>query len=325
MNRRELLKLAMAATATPLLVGAARREEIPRRKLGRTGETVTIIGLGGFHVGKQKTEDESVSLIRAAIDGGITFLDNCWDYNDGQSEVRMGKALRDGYRQKVFLMTKIDGRDHASAARQIDESLRRLGTDRLDLLQMHEVIRPDDPERIFAKGGALEAVLAARQAGKVRFVGFTGHKSPAIHKHMIETADAHGFTWDTVQMPLNVMDAHRDSFEKVVLPLALARGMGIIGMKPMGDPFILDSKTVTPAECLQYTMSLPVSVCVTGIDSPAVLEQDLRVARGFAPLSEAKAKAILAKTAAAAASGEFEKYKHTHHFDGTVQHPEWLG
>jgi aryl-alcohol dehydrogenase-like predicted oxidoreductase len=188
--------------------------EVPRRRLGHTGEMVSMVGLGGYHVVQPDLDEaESVRIVRAALDRGINFLDNCSDYNGGQSEVRMGKALRDGYRQRAFLMTKIDGRDQNTATRQIEESLRRLNTDHIDLLQFHEVIRMDDPDRIFAAGGAMEAALQARKAGKIRYIGFTGHKSPAIHLKTLAAAESHQFRFDTVQMPSNVMDAHYDSFE----------------------------------------------------------------------------------------------------------------
>jgi predicted aldo/keto reductase-like oxidoreductase len=263
--------------------------------------------------------------MRTGIDEGINFLDNCWDYNGGESEIRMGKALRDGYRQKAFLMTKIDGRNKATAETQINESLRRLQTDRIDLLQFHEVIRDTDPDRIFAKGGAIEAVTEAQKAGKVRFIGFTGHKSPDVHLRMLEAASKHSFTFDAVQMPLNVMDAHVNSFEKKVLPVLTKGGVGVLGMKPMGDPFILRSKTVTPIECLHYAMNLPTSVVITGCDSLPILQQALDTARSFQPMKSSQVAALLAKTAKAAESGEFELYKTTHHFDGTVANPQWLG
>ena len=230
---------------------------IPYRTLGRTGERVSALGLGGYHLGKPYLEEsESIRIIRTAIDNGITFLDNSWDYYDGQSELRMGKALRDGYRQRAFLMTKIDGRDRPTAARQIDESLRRLQTDRVDLLQHHEIIRMDDADRIFAAGGAMEAVLEAKHAGKVRYIGFTGHKSPEIHLKTLATGASHRFRFDTVQMPLNLMDAHYQSFEKKVLPLLVKQEIGVLGMKSMGDAVILESKAATPTECLHYAMNL---------------------------------------------------------------------
>jgi len=301
------------------------RNGIPYRRLGRTGEMVSLIGVGGYHLGRQADEQETIRIVRTAIDNGINFLDNCWDYNGGASELRMGQALRDGYRDKAFLMTKIDGRNEETAARQIDESLRRLQTDRIDLMQFHEVIRMTDPERVFGTDGAVEAVMAARQAGKIRYVGFTGHKSPVIHLRMLEAARAQGFRFDAVQMPLNVMDAHYDSFAKQVVPVLVEQGIGVLGMKPLGDPFVLLSGTVTAVECLHYAMSLPTSVVITGCDSLVVLEQALHAARSFRPLSEAAVAAVLGRTAQAARDGKYELYKTTHHFDGTYQNPQWLG
>jgi predicted aldo/keto reductase-like oxidoreductase len=301
------------------------RNGIPYRTLGRTKEKVSLIGLGGYHLGKQADPQESIRIIRTSLDEGINFLDNCWDYNGGESEIRMGNALRDGYRQKAFLMSKIDGRTKAAAASQISESLRRLQTDRIDLLQFHEVIRDTDPDRIFAAGGALEAVSEAQKAGKVRFIGFTGHKSPDIHLKMLAAASKHDFTFDTVQMPLNVMDAHFDSFEKRVLPVLLKNDIGVLGMKPMGDHVILESKTATPVECLHYAMNLPASVVITGCDSLPILQQALDAARSFHPLDSSQVAALLAKTAKAAEAGQFELYKTSHQFDGTYANPQWLG
>lgn len=300
--------------------------KIPMRTLGRTGERVSAIGLGGFHLGTPElSEVESVRIIRAAIDAGINFLDNSWDYNGGMSEIRMGKALRDGYRERAFLMTKIDGQTRTAAAQQIAESLRRLQTDVIDLLQFHEIIRMEDPDRIFAEGGAIEAALEAKDAGSVRYIGFTGHKSPAIHLRMLETASEHGFRFDTVQMPLNVMDAHFESFEKKVLPVLVKKGIGVLGMKPLGDRQIPASKTVTPVECLHYAMNLPTSVVITGCDSMEILDQALHAARSFRPMTPEGVKALLAKTTSAAQAGAFERYKTTHDFDSTVAHPQWLG
>jgi uncharacterized protein len=301
------------------------RNSIPYRRLGRTGEMVSLVGLGGYHLGRQADEQESIRIVRMALDNGINFLDNCWDYNGGASEIRMGKALRDGYRDRAFLMTKIDGRTKASAAQQIDESLRRLETDRIDLLQFHEVIRMTDPDRIFAAGGAMDAVLAAQRAGKIRYIGFTGHKSPAIHLHMLATALANGFGFAAVQMPLNVMDVHYDSFAKHVVPVLVQQDIGVLGMKPMGDPFVLVSGTVTAIECLHYPMNLPTSVVITGCDSVPVLEQALHAARTFRPLSPAEVEVLRQRTASAARDGKYELYKTTHHFDGTYQNPQWLG
>jgi aryl-alcohol dehydrogenase-like predicted oxidoreductase len=274
-NRRDFLK---AAVATGVLAGtlpgwAVEIESgVPHRKLGRTGEKVSAIGLGGYHIGVPTDEQEGIRLIRSAIDRGITFMDNCWDYHNGGSEARMGKALRDGYRQKVFLMTKIDGQTKTSAAQQIDESLKRLQTDRIDLMQFHEVIRMGDPDRIFAEGGGMEAALEARKAGKIRFIGFTGHKDPQIHLRMLEVARAHKFRFDAVQMPLNVMDAHFRSFEHQVLPELVREDIGVLGMKSMGSGVILQSKTVQPIECLHYAMNLPTSTVITGIDRMELLD-----------------------------------------------------
>src|SRR5216684_3606145 len=252
MDRRSFLKRAAATTVvTSLKKNFARAADtpIPSRTLGRSGEKVSIVGLGGYHIGMQSDEQESIRIIRTALDSGLNFLDNCWDYNNGQSEIRMGKALRDGYRQKAFLMTKIDGQTKKAAAQQLNESLGRLQTDHIDLLQFHEVIRESDPARIFRAGGGMEAVLKAKKEGTIRYIGFTGHKSPDIHLKMLETGFARQFTFDAVQMPLNVMDAHYNSFEKKVLPVLLKYRIGVLGMKPMGDHFVLDSKTVTSVEC----------------------------------------------------------------------------
>ena len=328
MNRRRFLQTtAVAALVTSFDNDPARAEagSIPKRTLGRTGEKVSMIGLGGYHLGMQKDEQESIRIMRAGIDAGINFLDNSWDYNDGQSEIRMGKALRDGYRQKAFLMTKIDGRTKKAASDQLEESLRRLQTDHVDLLQFHEVIRDTDATRVFAEGGGMEAVLDAKKQGKLRYIGFTGHKNPDIHLKMLETAFAHGFTFDTVQMPLNVMDAHYESFEKKVLPVLVKHQIGVLGMKPMGDKLILNSKTATPVECLHYAMNLPTSVVITGCDSMEILEQALDAARSFKAMGSTEVSALLGKTATAAAKGEFERYKTSHDFDSTVQNPQWLG
>jgi predicted aldo/keto reductase-like oxidoreductase len=328
-SRRGFLGLAAASI---LFAGAEQhpapsesKNGIPYRTLGRTREKVSLVGLGGYHLGKQADPQESIRIIRSGLDEGINFLDNCWDYNGGESEIRMGNALRDGYRQKAFLMSKIDGRTKAAATSQINESLRRLQTDRIDLLQFHEVIRDTDPDRIFGQDGALQAVREAQKAGKIRYIGFTGHKSPDIHLHMLATASKHGFTFDAVQMPLNVMDAHYDSFEKKVLPVLLKDDIGVLGMKPMGDHFILESKTATAVECLHYAMNLPTSVVITGCDSLPILEQALQAARSFHPLDSSQLAALLARTAQAAEAGQFELYKTSHHFDGTYANPQWLG
>jgi aryl-alcohol dehydrogenase-like predicted oxidoreductase len=300
--------------------------QMPTRTLGRTGVRVSLIGLGGWHLGfKYIDEQLSIRIIRTAIDNGINFMDNCWDYNDGASEIRMGKALRYGYRERVFLMTKIDGRTKEEATKQLDESLRRMQTDHIDLVQHHEILRFEDPNRIFDEQGANAALLEARDAGKIRFIGFTGHKDPRIHLYMLEVAEENGFRFDTVQMPLNVMDAHYRSFEKLVLPDLVQQNIGVLAMKTLANGTILESKTVTAIECLQYAMNLPTSVVITGCESMENLEQALTAARTFKPMTKEQVNALLAKTAKAAARGEFELFKTTSIYDGTASHPEWLG
>lgn len=326
MTRREFLEATLALMAAPAVASASPAPgPVPRRRLGRTGVEVSMVGLGGAHLGSQATDAESIRIIRSGLDAGIDFLDNCWDYHDGRSELRMGKALRDGYRARAFLMTKIDGRDSRTATAQLEESLRRLQTDHLDLLQLHEIIREDDPDRAFAPGGAIEAMLAAKQAGKTRLLGFTGHKAPAYHLKMLEAAKAHGVRFDAVQLPLNVLDAHYDSFEKQVLPVLVRDGVAVLGMKPLAARLILESGAATAPECLRYAMSLPTSVVITGVDSMARLDQALRVVRDFRPYPEAEIGALLRRTAGAASGGRWEKYKTSALFDGTARHPEWLG
>ena len=328
-TRRDFLGMAVAATcaagAEKLAWAVDTKTGMTYRTLGRTGEKVSMMGLGGYHIGNQKDEQESIRIIRAAIDNGVNFLDNCWDYNGGESEVRMGKALRDGYRQRAFLMTKIDGRTRKAATQQLEESLRRLQTDHIDLLQFHEIIRMEDPERVFAAGNGMEAVVEAQKAGKVRYIGFTGHKSPDMHLKMLETADAHHFHFDAVQMPLNVMDAHYNSFGKKVLPVLVKKEIGVLGMKPMGSGMILRSNVVQPVECLHYAMNLPTSVVITGCDSLEILESSLQAARSFRPLGDSEVAALLAKTVETARDGKYEGYKTTNNFDGTVHNPQWLG
>jgi predicted aldo/keto reductase-like oxidoreductase len=296
------------------------------RTLGKTGERVSAIGIGGWHLGLPHVDEQlGFRIVRSAIDRGVNFMDNSWDYNEGASEIRMGRALRDGYRNKAFLMTKIDGRSKREAMRQLNESLRRLQTDRIDLVQHHEVIRFDDPHRIFDAEGANAALLEARKAGKVRYIGFTGHKDPRIHLHMLEVAKENGFSFDTVQMPLNVMDAHYRSFEKLVLPELVKHNIGVLGMKSMANGIILKSGTVTPVECLHYALSLPTSVVITGCDSIELLDQALDAVRTFRPMTVPQREALLSRTRAAAARGEFEPFKTSSIFDSTATHPNWLG
>ena len=295
------------------------------RLLGRTGKRVSAIGLGGWHLGLGHVDEAlAIRLVRAAIDRGIDFMDNSWDYNDGASEERMGKALRDGYRERVVLMTKIDGRSAKEAGRQLEESLRRLQTDHIDLVQHHEVIRFDDADRMFDPEGAQTALLEAQRAGKIHWIGFTGHKDPQIHLHTLEVAERNGFTFDTVQMPLNVMDAHYRSFEKLVLPELVRRGTGVLGMKSMGNGRILQAGVATAMECLRYALSLPTSVVITGIASMEILDQAVEAATS-PPLSPEEIRALLDRTAAAAGTGRFELFKTTSLFDSTAQHADWLG
>jgi aryl-alcohol dehydrogenase-like predicted oxidoreductase len=306
LTRREFLRLSIAAGLLLSAGGpgwaADNKGQIPYRILGRTGEKVSAIGVGGYHIGAPKDEQLGIRIIRTAIDNGINFMDNSWDYHDGGSEIRMGKALRDGYREKAFLMTKIDGRTKKSAAQQIDESLKRLQTDHVDLMQFHEIIRMEDPDRIFAEGGALEAMQEAKKAGKVRYIGFTGHKDPQIHLRMLEVAAAHQFRFDTVQMPLNVMDAHFRSFQHKVLPELMKQEIGV-----------------------HYAMSLPTSCVITGMDKMEILEQGLEAARTFKALTPEEVASLLGRTAQAAASGKFELFKTETRFDATAKNPQWLG
>lgn len=295
------------------------------RILGSTGERVSAIGLGGWHIGLKYVDEElGIRIVHAAIDRGITFMDNSWDYNGGVSEIRMGKALR-GYRDKVFLMTKTDGRSQKEAAKQLDESLQRLQVDYIDLVQHHEIIRYEDPHRVFDEEGANAAFIEARAAGKIRYIGFTGHKDPHIHLHMLQVASERGFKFDTVQMPLNVMDAHYRSFAKLVLPELVKQNIGVLGMKSFANGILLKSNTVTPIECLHYVLNLPTSVVVTGIDSMEILDQAIEAVQTFQPMDEQQVRVILAKTAQAAASGEFEPFKTSSIFDSTAQNPDWLG
>ena len=336
MQRRDFLKsaaLAGVAAAAPNVHAEAQvaatelppAGEMTYRQLGRTGEKVSVLGLGGYHIGVQHDPAESVRLIRTAIDHGVNFMDNSWDYNDGASEERMGAALKDGYRNKVLLMTKIDGRSRQSFDSQLEQSLRRLEVDHIDLMQFHEIIRMEDPDRIFAPGGAMEGAMAAKQAGKIRYIGFTGHKDPIVHLRMLEVAKQHGFNFDTLQMPVNVMDAHFRSFGKNVIPVANEQGIGVLAMKTLAGRAILASKTATAVECIRYAMSQPVSVVITGMDSMAILQQGLSIAANFKPMSQTEMTSLLARTKDAAMTGQYEAFKTTSRVDGTARNPDWLG
>jgi aryl-alcohol dehydrogenase-like predicted oxidoreductase len=329
-NRREVLGTLAgmtfaSAVAQNLMAAEMRSGDMLYRTLGRTGERVSAVGLGGAHIGRPADENDGIRIIRSAIDRGINFLDNCWDYSNGKCEVWMGKALRDGYRNKVFLMTKFDGRTKASTARQIDESLQRLQTDHLDLLQFHENIRLEDPDRFFAAGGSLEALLEAKQAGKIRYIGFTGHKDPLVHLRMLEVAAQHNFHFDTAQMPLNVLDYHFRSFSHQVVPKLVEQGIGVLGMKPLASGQIPQNGIATAIECLHYALNLPTSVVINGCDSMERLDQLFEAARTFKPLTAAQLSAIVSKTKEAALTGKYELFKTSVRFDGTAQNPAWMG
>jgi predicted aldo/keto reductase-like oxidoreductase len=347
MKRRNFLKQVAVAAAlagwkkatgqavAPTLEGAAAHTPLPvvntvngigRRKLGRADAEVSIIGIGGYHLGlKSVTETDAIHIIRMALDEGINFLDNCWDYNDGVSEQRMGKALADGYRQKAFLMTKLDGRTGAAARQQLETSMQRLKTDHIDLVQIHEVIRMTDPDQAFQPGNVIDVLQQARKDGKIRFIGFTGHKTPEVHLAMIETAAKHGFHFDTVQMPVNALDHHFDSFGQKVIPVAQMYGIAVLGMKPLSNAAILKTNAVTAPEALHYAMSVPVTLTITGCESMANLQQALGVARNFKPLDIQQKIAILQKTKPFADAAKFEDYKSSHVYDGTFHNPQWMG
>lgn len=301
-------------------------KEMTYREFGSTGEKISSIGVGGWHLGlKHVNEPLAIRIVRTAIDRGINFMDNSWDYNEGVSEIRMGKALASGYRDKVFLMTKIDGRSKKEATRQLDESLKRLKVDMIDLVQHHEVIRFEDPHRMFDEDGANAALIDARNAGKIRYIGFTGHKDPRIHLYTLEVGARNGFRFDAVQMPLNVMDAHYRSFEKEVLPELVKNKVAVLGMKSLANGSLLKSKTVTAMECLHYALNLPTSVVITGIDSMEILEQAFEAIRTFHPMTQAEVASILEKTSVAASKGEFEPFKVSSVYDATASNPSWLG
>src|SRR5438105_3707368 len=324
MERRKFLA-GLAALELVQLHEAAAADGMIYRKLGATGERVSAIGLGGYHMGVPKDENESIRIVRSAVDRGINFLDNSCDYHDGASEIRMGKALKDGYRQRVFLMTKYNGRTRAAAAKDIDTSLKRLQVDVIDLIQFHENIRMEDPDRYFAPSGAHEAVMAAKKAGKVRYVGFTGHKDPAVHLRMLDMAAQNGFHFDSCQMPLNVLDYHFRSFAHQVVPRLVKEGTGVLGMKPIAFGNVLKAGVATPIECLHYALNLPTSVVINGCDSMERLDQAFQAARTFKPFTKEQLDALVAKTKQAAMTGKFEPFKTTAQFDGTALHPEWMG
>ncbi len=305
-----------------------KRGEMLYRRFGRTGEMISAIGMGGFHLGKSAVTDaEATRLVHEGIDRGITFMDNCWDYNHGRSEMRVGAALSEGgYRAKVFLMSKMDGRTKKAAAEQIDESLRRLRTDHIDLVQHHEILRFDDPDRVFAEGGAMEAFLDAKKVGKLRFIGFTGHKDPRIHLQMLHVAEERGFHFDSCQMPLNVMDAHFRSFAHLVLPYLVANGIAVLGMKTFGDGVLLKSNAaLTPIEMLHYSLNLPTSVVITGMENQRDLDQAFAAMKSFQPMAKPDVAALLERSRPFALDGKYELFKTSATFDGTAKNPAWLG
>ncbi len=329
LQRREFLEAVGGLSVAALVpqsvaIAQERKGDMLYRTLGRTGERVSAIGLGGYHIGNLKTEQESIHLIRTAIDRGMNFMDNCWDYQDGKCEVWMGKALRDGYRKKVFLMTKFDGRTKASTAQQIDESLQRLQTDVIDLMQYHENIRMEDPDRFF-ENGPLEALLEAKKAGKIRYIGFTGHKDPAVHLRMLEVAAQNKFHFDSAQMPLNILDASFRSFAHQVVPKLVEQGIAVLGMKPLASAAIPQSGVATAVECLHYALSLPTSVVINGCDSMARLDQAFEAIRTFKPLTKDEITALVTKTREAALTGKLERFKTSSQFDGTARNPQWMG
>jgi uncharacterized protein len=296
--------------------GANMTAPIPTRPLGKTGEQVSILSLGGFHIGVPE-RGEAIKMIHAAVDAGITFMDNAWEYNDRESERRMGDALaQDGYRDKVFLMTKNCAHDRLASTSMVklEESLTALQTDHIDLWQIHEVVWHDDPDRIFAPGGAAEAMLKAKEQGKVRYIGFTGHKSPAIFRRMLDLAP--DYPWDTMQMPVSCFDWHFNSFQQEILPLANERGIGVIGMKSLAAGKVLEESDVTPQEAISYSLSLPISSLCVGIDSWDVLKQDIAIGQGFQNLPENEMRRIREKAHPHAWDGRHERFKVSHEFEG---------
>jgi predicted aldo/keto reductase-like oxidoreductase len=326
-NRREFLQTTAAGLAAAGLNSTREAEAqaprtnsggIPLRPLGRTGEMVSLLCLGGYASTNLRVLSEagSLRLIQRAVDEGITFMDNCWDYHDGGAEERMGKALAEGGRRdKVFLMTKVCGRTASEAQSNLEDSLRRLKTDRIDLWQYHEMVYDNDPDWVFAEDGAIHTGLKALKDGKVRYLGFTGHKDPIIHLKMLGKP----YEWASVQMPLNVMDVHYRSFQKQVLPVLLQRNIGVLAMKSLGGNGSIVTKAGVPVEdALRYVLSLPISTLVSGIDSEKVLDQNLKIVREFKPLSAAERAAIEGKTLAMAGDGRFELFKSSKAFDGAV-------
>ena len=316
-SRREFLKQTAAGvcsfTFLPINRLFAKDEGIPTRILGKTGEPVSILGLGGNDMAGIKNDQEAIRFVRSAIDMGITFMDNAWEYRNGRAEEILGKALRDGYRKKVFLMTKHHGRDKKTALKHLEDSLKRLQTDVIDLWQFHELVYPEDPEMIFTQGG-IEAAIEARKAGKVRFIGFTGHKDPAIFKDMLDR----DFEWDAAQMPISLLDAHFKSFLKNIVPILRKRNIGVIAMKSLACRLILRPNVVTADEAINFVLNQPIDTLVSGMRTMDILESNVALARNFKPMSKRLEKKLLAKTKEIASDGKYEPFKTTRNFDGPV-------
>jgi aryl-alcohol dehydrogenase-like predicted oxidoreductase len=300
--------------------------DMPYRTFGNTQEKISLIGLGGFHFANPRDPAESTRILHKAVDSGINFMDNCWDYHNGDSEVRMGNALKEGnYRKKVFLMTKIDGQTKASAEKQINDFLKRLQTDVIDLMQIHENVRWEDADRAFAPAGSIEALTAARKAGKIRYIGFTGHKDPGMHNKMLDVAAKNNFHFDSAQMPLSIADAHFKSFAREVVPRLIKQGTAVLAMKTLAGGALVGSRAITPIQCLHYAMNLPTSTVITGIDDEQILNQALEAAKTFKPFTREELAALLAKTRPDNTTGRNEIFKTTNSYDGTARRPDWLG
>lgn len=312
MDRRTFLESSLAGAALLAVPAwAEKREGMPYRTLGKTGEKVSLLCLGGYHIGVNSlSDDESIALMRTAMDEGVNFLDNAWAYHDGRSEVRMGKALKDGYREKAFLMTKGQARDAADAQRYLEESLKRLDVDTIDLWQVHEIVRPECPGLIYGNG-VLEYLLKAKEAGKIRYIGFTGHHLTSTHLEML----AGDFPFDTIQMPMSILDYHYRSFQNTVLPKALERQVGVLAMKTLGGGGVPKSGAATVEECLRYSMSLQVSTVVSGMQTMEELRQNIATAKAFTPMDNAEMVALRERTQSYGSDGRFEAYKTAWHLD----------